>query len=131
MKTKEKFQTVAIGLFIIAVILLIPNSELNSLPSSSGFIILKLAALISLISIFIPAYSTIQFEEINWLDDESGGYVLAIQAKEHGIGKSPKIKIIWIIKKLYEQIEVKSFHDKQGNVTIKSNTKLTGKAVIS
>jgi hypothetical protein len=131
MKTKEKFQIASVGLFILAVILLIPNTELNSIQSRIGYIVLKLAALISIISIFIPGSSTIQFEENNWLDDEVDGYVLAIRAKEHGIGKSPKIQIIWAFKKFYEQIEVITFHDKEGNVTIKSNAKLKGKAVIS
>ena len=131
MKTKEKFHIVAIGLFIIAVTLLIPNTELNSIQSIIGYIVLKLAALISIISIFIPDHSTIQFEENSWLNDESDGYILAIRAKEHGIGRSPNIRIIWAIKKFYEQIEVKSFHDKEGNVFIKSNSKIKGKVVIS
>lgn len=131
MKKKKKFQTAAIGLFIIAVILLIPNTEWNILPTGSGFIILVLAELIALISVFISAERTFQFEEDNWLKNTDDGYILDIQANEHGFGKSPEVHVFGIVEKSHNQIVVKSEHDKQGNVTINAITRFKGKLVIS
>lgn len=131
MKKKRKFQIVAIGLLIIAVILLIPNTSWNRLPSGSGFIFLVLAELVALISVFISAERTFQFEEDNWLKNTDNGYVIDIQANEHGFGKSPKVHVFGIAEKLNKQVEVKSEHDKQGNITINAITRFKGKLVIS
>ena len=131
MKKKRKFQIASIGLLLIAIILLIPNTEWNILPSDSGFIFLVLAELTAFISIIIPAECTFQFEEETWLRKSDDSYMLDLQANEHGFGKSPQINVFGIDEKSHKQIVVISEHDKLGNVTINAFTRFKGKLVIS
>ena len=55
MKIKRKFQIATIGLLLIGIILLIPNTEWNVLPSYSGFICLVLAELTAFIYVIMPS----------------------------------------------------------------------------
>ena|ERR1035437_6946310 len=131
MKKKRKFQIASVGLLIIAIILLIPNTEWNVLPSDLGFIFLVLAELTAFIYVIIPAECTFQFEEDNWLKESDDSYILDLQANEHGFGKSPEIHVFGIDEKSQKQIVIKSEHDKLGNVSINAITRFKGKLVIS
>jgi len=131
MKKKRKFQIVSIGLLIIAIILLIPNTEWNVLPSVSGFICLILAELTAFIYVILPAECTFQFEEDNWYKKSDDWYLLDVQADEHGFGKSPEIHVFGNIENSHKPFVVKTDHDKRGNITINAFTRFKGKLVIS
>ena len=132
MSKKRLVQIIAITFLVIAVILLIPNTNWTENTSIFGFFSLVLGTLGSIISIFIPTSFTFCFIESDWQKNiESNDFRLLIAAKKHGLGKSPQVQTYLRNSKTYEEVGVSSHHDDIGNIIIGANSTFTGKAIIS
>ncbi|UFH35747.1 hypothetical protein [Flavobacterium acetivorans] len=130
MSTKKIIQIIAVTFLIIAVILLVPNTNWQKSSSVLGFISLVCGTLGSIISIFVPTTYTYNFKEDNWAND-SNGFTLYIKAKKHGLGNSPQVQTFLKDGLMYQEVGVSSNHDEKGNVTIGANSLFSGKVVIS
>lgn len=132
MSKKKIVQLIAITLLLVAVILLIPNTNWRDNSSIFGFVSLVLGTLGSIISIFIPSTYTFSFIESDWQKNiESNNYSLLIAAKKHGLGNSPQVQTFLRTEMTYEECVVSSHHDKKGNITIGANKTFSGKVIIS
>jgi hypothetical protein len=132
MSKKRIVQIIAIGFLVIAVILLIPNTDWTKSTSIWGFISLSFGTLGSVISIFIPTTYTFDFLESDWQkNDESNEFSLLISAKKHGLGNSPQVQIYIRKNEVFQKYDVNSYQDKKGNITIKTTRSFIGKVIIT
>ena len=131
MSRKKLIQTLAIVFLILAIILLIPNTDWSESTSVYGFISLVFGTGGSIISIFIPTSHTLSFTKKDWLKNSEEGYYILIQAKKHGIGTAPHVQTFLKENNLFSEVGVSSNHDEHGNVTIGANITFDGKVIIT
>ena len=129
MSKAKIIRIIAVILLVFGIILSIPNTEWSDSTSFWSFIILICGTLGSLISIFIPTDYTKIFNEADW-EKNSEGYSLMINAKQHGLGKSPQSITFEKVKNSYKEVIVESNNDNKGNVMISANSTFKGKVVI-
>ncbi|HLO44074.1 MAG TPA: hypothetical protein VK175_07070 [Leadbetterella sp.] len=132
MSKKKIVQIISIVFLVIAVLLLIPNTNWKDDTSVLGFISLVCGTLGSIISIFIPTTYTFMFIETDWKKDVADeGFCIIIPSKKHGLGNSPQTQTFLKNKmNTYEEVGVASNHDENGNVTIGATLVFEGKAII-
>ena len=92
MSKKKKIQLIAVAFLLIAIPLLIPNTDWSKSTSIYGFLSLIFGTTGSLISIFIPTSYTFSFDTSKWENDNKGAYQLIIPSKTHGLGKAPHVQ---------------------------------------
>jgi hypothetical protein len=132
MSKKRIIQIIAIGFLVIAVILLIPNTDWTKSTSLWGFTSLVCGALGSVISIFIPTTYTFVFLESDWQkNDENNDFSLLISAKKHGLGNSPQVQTYLRNNQTFEEVGVNSNHDERGDIIIWANSIFNGKVIIT
>lgn len=130
MLTRKRIQVISIGFLIIAVLLLLINTDWSSATSVWGFISLVCGTIGSIISVFIPSSKTLYFIEDDW-NHERGSYFMLIEKAKHGIGNSPIISVFLKEDKHYVPIMIHDAHDDSGNIRLESSLKFSGKIVIS
>lgn len=130
MSTKKIVQIIAIIFLIIAVLLLIPNTDWSKSVSIIGFISLVCGTLGSVISIFIPTNYVFNYQEKDWISEDKF-YKIIIPAKKHGLGTSPKIQMFTLDGVSYNEVICGSNHDINGDITIIVNRPYKGKFIIS
>lgn len=132
MTKKRIVQRIAIAFLVIAVILLIPNTNWAEDTSVLGFISLICGTLGSIISIFIPTSFTFIFTNSDWEREIDGaGFSLLVKAKKHGIGNSPQVQTFLRNGNTYKEVGVAVDHDESGNITIGANMTFIGKVIIT
>ncbi len=131
MSKKKKIQLIAIAFLLIAIALLIPNTDWSKSTSVYGFISLIFGTIGSLISIFIPTSYTYTFDISSWENDKEEAYQLIIPSDVHGLGKAPHVQTFEKNDDSYEEVGVDCKHDNIGNVIIGANSTFVGKVIIT
>jgi len=131
MSLKRKVQISAIVFLLLAIILLIPNTDWTKQTSVFGFVSLILGTAGSIISIFIPTSFVYQFLEKSWTIIEPRENTLTISAKKHGMGRSPQVQTFLKSNSGYEEVGVLTSIDEKGNVTIGASSTFSGKIIVS
>ena len=132
MSKKRTLQGIAILLLLLAAGLLIPGTKWQENSSMFGFISLALGTVSSIISMFIPTSYTFKFSHSDWQTNVvSSDFSVFVEAKKHGIGRSPQVQTFIKKDKIYEEMGVLSHHDEKGNITISANSTFIGKSVIT
>ncbi|MFW5872041.1 MAG: hypothetical protein ACOCUT_02945 [bacterium] len=131
MSKKKKVQLAAIIFLLIAVILLIPNTDWNQSTPVWGFVSLIIGTSGSILSISIPTSYTYYFDKTNWLKDNEGGLQLFISSKKHGLGKAPHVQTFEKNNNSFDEVGVSVKHDQKGNVIISATATFEGKVILT
>lgn len=131
MSKKRIIQITGIAFILLAVVLIIPNTDWSSNISVIGFISLICGTIGSIISIFIPNSFELVFEENDWTNELLGDYKLVISSRKHGLGNLPQFQTFMKNGKSYEEIGISNSVDSAGNVTIGANKAFQGKIILS
>lgn len=131
MSKKKIIQIIAIVFLLLAIYLLIPNTDWGKSTSIYGFISLICGTCGSILSIFIPSSYTYYFDSQSWGQDRKLGYQLIISSKKHGLGKAPHIQTFERVSDSFEEVGVACKHDIKGNVSIASSAVFEGKVIIT
>jgi hypothetical protein len=129
MSKRRKVQILAIAFLIVGLVLSIPNIEWREYPSLMGFIILVCGVMGSLISIFIPTEFSFEFNKSDW-NIKQPDFVIIIDSKKHGLGKTPQIQTFQKTPLGYEKVSLDEHHDNNGNVTIAASMTFVGKVIL-
>jgi hypothetical protein len=130
MSTKKKVQIIAIVFLVIAVLLLVPNTDWSKNISIIGFISLVCGTLGSVISIFIPTNYVFNYQEKDWIS-EGKQYKIIITSKKHGLGTSPKLQMFTLDGDSYNEAICGSNHNSKGDITVYVNRPYIGKFIVS
>lgn len=130
MSRKKIIQIIAVVFLILAVVLLVPNTDWQKETSVYGFISLVFGTMGSIVSIFIPTTYSLIFNEQNW-KTHPNGCVLYIEANKHGCGNSPQVQTFSKDGAGYSLILCGIDHDENGNISIESSKPWVGKLKIS
>lgn len=129
---KRKIQLTAVAFLILAVLLLIPNTEWSVNTSVYGFVSLVIGTIGSIISIFIPTSHTYNFNKFDWgKSSNSDEFSLYIKADKHGVGNSPQTQVFLRDNNDYQEVVIYSSHDNKGNIIISACETFDGKVVIT
>ena len=130
MSGKRKIQLIAIGLLLIGIFFMLPNTKWTDKSAVFGFISLTVGTLGSIASIFIPSNYSIKFDENTW-EKFATEYKIEIPSTQHGMGKSPNAQVFLKRENGYELVITDIDHDSKGNISIKAGQLFIGKVVIS
>ncbi|WP_339751106.1 hypothetical protein [Algoriphagus aquimarinus] len=129
MNRKKIIQIIAILFLGLGIVLLYPSANLDDPTSIFAFISVLSGTLGSIISIFIPSEFVFDFEENTWIKGEKDNSI-NIEAKKHGMGKSPQIQTFSLKENGFQEVLLNQSSDLKGNVTISATSMFKGKIII-
>jgi hypothetical protein len=127
---RKKYQLISIVLLIAGLIIIIPITDWQEKNSVVGFVILSSGIIGSIVSIFIPSNYVKEFKHTEWKGIENE-YFIFIDAKTHGLGRSPKIQTFRKDGISYKASSIAQHHDNDGNVTVIGKLTFDGKIVLT
>ena len=131
MSKKKKYQTFAVFFLIMAILLLIPNTDWSKNNSIFGFISLIVGTIGSIISIYIPTNYTLLIFNKSWSNVNEGEYQLIISSKKHGLGKASHVQTFERVGDSFEEVSVAIRHDMKGDVIIGTSLRFEGKVILT
>ena len=120
MKMTKSFKYISILLLSFSIVMSIFITDFSSKFSVIAFISLVLGGLGSVISIFIPNKYVGNFSKSDWVS-VSGGFEIQVPAKEHGMGRDPKVQTFIKNEDVYEEVVTDHRNDDKGTVIIGAN----------